>query len=112
MSEKQSAVSSRRSAVSSRIGITGVPGVGKSTFIEALGKYLTAHGYKLAVLAIDPSSSRSKGSILGDKTRMEEVANDPNAFIPPSPSAGSFGGVARKTRETIIFCEAAVFDVI
>ena len=91
---------------------TGVPGVGKSTFIEALGKYLTAHGHKLAVLAIDPSSSRSKGSILGDKTRMEELANDPNAFIRPSPSAGSLGGVARKTRETIILCEAAGFDVI
>jgi LAO/AO transport system kinase len=95
-----------------RIGITGVPGVGKSTFIEALGKYLTARGHKLAVLAIDPSSSRSKGSILGDKTRMEELANDPDAFIRPSPSAGSLGGVARKTRETIILCEAAGFDVI
>lgn len=95
-----------------RIGITGVPGVGKSTFIEALGKYLTTSGHKLAVLAIDPSSSRSKGSILGDKTRMEELATDPNAFIRPSPSAGSLGGVARKTRETIILCEAAGFDVI
>ena len=95
-----------------RIGITGVPGVGKSTFIEALGKYLTAKGHKLAVLAIDPSSSRSKGSILGDKTRMEELAIDPNAFIRPSPAAGSLGGVARKTRETIILCEAAGFDVI
>jgi LAO/AO transport system kinase len=95
-----------------RIGITGVPGVGKSTFIEALGKQLTASGHKLAVLAIDPSSNRSKGSILGDKTRMEELANDPNAFIRPSPSAGSLGGVARKTRETIILCEAAGFDVI
>ncbi|MEI6436765.1 MAG: methylmalonyl Co-A mutase-associated GTPase MeaB [Bacteroidota bacterium] len=95
-----------------RIGITGVPGVGKSTFIEALGKYLTGQGYKLAVLAIDPSSSRSKGSILGDKTRMEELAVDPNAFIRPSPAAGSLGGVARKTRETIILCEAAGFDVI
>ncbi len=99
-------------ASSIRIGITGVPGVGKSTFIEALGKYLTTNGHKLAVLAIDPSSSRSKGSILGDKTRMEELANDPNAFIRPSPSAGSLGGVARKTRETIILCEAAGFDVI
>jgi LAO/AO transport system kinase len=95
-----------------RVGITGVPGVGKSTFIEALGKYLTAKGHKLAVLAIDPSSSRSKGSILGDKTRMEELAVDPNAFIRPSPAAGSLGGVARKTRETIILCEAAGFDVI
>jgi len=95
-----------------RVGITGVPGVGKSTFIETLGKYLTAKGHKLAVLAIDPSSSRSKGSILGDKTRMEELAVDPNAFIRPSPAAGSLGGVARKTRETIILCEAAGFDVI
>jgi len=95
-----------------RIGITGVPGVGKSTFIEALGKHLTSRGHKLAVLAIDPSSSRSKGSILGDKTRMEELATDPNAFIRPSPTAGSLGGVARKTRETIILCEAAGFDVI
>jgi LAO/AO transport system kinase len=99
-------------ASSIRIGITGVPGVGKSTFIEALGKHLTANGHKLAVLAIDPSSSRSKGSILGDKTRMEELATDPEAFIRPSPSAGSLGGVARKTRETIILCEAAGFDVI
>ena len=95
-----------------RIGITGVPGVGKSTFIEALGKYLTGLGHKVAVLAVDPSSSRSKGSILGDKTRMEELANDPYAFIRPSPSAGSLGGVARKTRESIILCEAAGFDVI
>jgi LAO/AO transport system kinase len=95
-----------------RVGITGVPGVGKSTFIEVLGKHLTAMGHKLAVLAVDPSSSRSKGSILGDKTRMEELAVDPNAFIRPSPAAGSLGGVARKTRETIILCEAAGFDVI
>ncbi len=95
-----------------RIGITGVPGVGKSTFIEALGTYLTRQGHKLAVLAIDPSSTRSKGSILGDKTRMEALATDPNAFIRPSPSAGSLGGVARKTRETIILCEAAGFDII
>jgi LAO/AO transport system kinase len=95
-----------------RIGITGVPGVGKSTFIEALGKHLTSQGHKLAVLAIDPSSSKSKGSILGDKTRMEELATDPNAFIRPSPAAGSLGGVARKTRETIILCEAAGFDII
>ena len=95
-----------------RIGITGVPGVGKSTFIEALGKNLTARGHKLAVLAVDPSSSRSKGSILGDKTRMEELAVDPNAYIRPSPAAGSLGGVARKTRETIVLCEAAGFDVI
>jgi len=95
-----------------RVGITGVPGVGKSTFIEALGTFLTQHGHKLAVLAIDPSSARTKGSILGDKTRMEELSVDPNAFIRPSPSAGSLGGVARKTRETIILCEAAGFDVI
>lgn len=95
-----------------RIGITGVPGVGKSSFIEALGKYLTSLGHKIAVLAIDPSSTRSKGSILGDKTRMEELANDSNAYIRPSPSAGSLGGVARKTRESIILCEAAGFDVI
>ena len=95
-----------------RIGITGVPGVGKSTFIETFGKYLTSQGKKIAVLAIDPSSSRSKGSILGDKTRMEELASDPNAFIRPSPSAGSLGGVALKTRETIILCEAAGYDTI
>jgi len=95
-----------------RIGITGVPGVGKSTFIEALGSYITKQGGKLAVLAIDPSSERSKGSILGDKTRMEELAGDRNAYIRPSPSAGSLGGVARKTRETIILCEAAGFNHI
>jgi len=95
-----------------RIGITGVPGVGKSTFIEAFGIYLTGKGHKLAVLAIDPSSSRSRGSILGDKTRMEELSIDLNAFIRPSPAAGSLGGVARKTRESIILCEAAGFDVI
>ncbi len=95
-----------------RIGITGVPGVGKSTFIEALGKYLTKQGNKLAVLAIDPSSERSKGSILGDKTRMEDLAGDKNAYIRPSPSAGSLGGVARKTRETIVLCEAAGFTHI
>jgi len=95
-----------------RIGITGVPGVGKSTFIEAFGKLLTAKGNKIAVLAIDPSSERSKGSILGDKTRMEELANDDNAFIRPSPSAGSLGGVARKTRETVLLCEAAGFNII
>jgi LAO/AO transport system kinase len=95
-----------------RIGITGVPGVGKSTFIEALGKHLTAKGKKLAVLAIDPSSERTKGSILGDKTRMEDLSTDPFAYIRPSPSAGSLGGVARKTRETIILCEAAGFNHI
>lgn len=95
-----------------RIGITGVPGVGKSTFIEAMGTYLTKHGHKLAVLAIDPSSERSKGSILGDKTRMEQLSADKNAFIRPSPSAGTLGGVAGRTRESIILCEAAGFDVI
>lgn len=95
-----------------RIGITGVPGVGKSTFIEALGSYITKQGGKLAVLAIDPSSERTKGSILGDKTRMEDLSGDKNAYIRPSPSAGSLGGVARKTRETIILCEAAGFNHI
>ena len=95
-----------------RIGITGVPGAGKSTFIEALGMYLVKQNHKLAVLAIDPSSERSKGSILGDKTRMEELSVAKNAFIRPSPSAGSLGGVARKTRESIILCEAAGFDTI
>ena len=95
-----------------RVGITGVPGVGKSTFVETLGKLLTSSGHKVAVLAIDPSSTRSKGSILGDKTRMEDLANDPDAFIRPSASAGSLGGVARKTRESIILCEAAGFDCI
>lgn len=95
-----------------RIGITGVPGAGKSTFIESLGKYLTSIGRKLAVIAIDPSSERSGGSILGDKTRMESLASDPNAFIRPSPSAGSLGGVARKSRETVILCEAAGFNTI
>ena len=100
------------SGKSIRIGITGVPGVGKSTFIEALGMYLIPTGHQVAVLAIDPSSTRSKGSILGDKTRMEELAVEPKAYIRPSPSAGSLGGVARKTRETIILCEAAGFDVI
>ncbi len=95
-----------------RIGITGVPGVGKSTFIESLGKELTLAGHKLAVLAIDPSSKRTKGSILGDKTRMEELATDANAFIRPSPSAGSLGGVAQKTKEIIVLCEAAGFDII
>ncbi|MFV0553729.1 MAG: methylmalonyl Co-A mutase-associated GTPase MeaB [Mangrovibacterium sp.] len=100
------------SGKSIRIGITGVPGVGKSTTIEALGKHVTDQGHQLAVLAIDPSSERTKGSILGDKTRMEELSANPKAYIRPSPSAGSLGGVARKTRETIILCEAAGFDVI
>jgi LAO/AO transport system kinase len=100
------------SGKSVRIGITGVPGAGKSTFIEAFGKHVTSQGHKLAVLAIDPSSERSKGSILGDKTRMEELSVDDNAYIRPSPSAGSLGGVARKTRESLILCEAAGFDTI
>ena len=100
------------SGKSIRIGITGVPGVGKSTFIESYGKLLTSKGHKVAVLAIDPSSERSKGSILGDKTRMEDLSVDNNAFIRPSPSAGSLGGVARKTREIIVLCEAAGFDRI
>lgn len=95
-----------------RLGITGVPGVGKSTFIEALGKHLTSLGKKVAVLAVDPSSSINKGSILGDKTRMEQLVTDKNAFIRPSPSGTSLGGVAQKTRESIILCEAAGFDTI
>ena len=95
-----------------RIGITGVPGVGKSTFIESFGKHLTKRGKKVAVLAVDPSSTITKGSILGDKTRMEDLVKDKNAFIRPSPSGDSLGGVARKTRETIILCEAAGFDTI
>ena len=95
-----------------RIGITGVPGAGKSTFIESFGLHITGEGRKLAVLTIDPSSERTKGSILGDKTRMEKLSTHPSAFIRPSPAAGSLGGVARKTRETIILCEAAGFDTI
>lgn len=95
-----------------RIGITGVPGVGKSTFIESFGKHLTSLGKKVAVLAVDPSSSINKGSILGDKTRMEQLVTDENAFIRPSPSGTSLGGVAQKTRESIILCEAAGFDTI
>ena len=95
-----------------RIGITGVPGVGKSTFIETFGTYLTSLGKKVAVLAIDPSSTLTKGSILGDKTRMEDLVKNQNAFIRPSPSGTSLGGVARKTRETIILCEAAGYDII
>ena len=100
------------SAKSVRIGITGVPGVGKSAFIESLGLFLTGKGRKPAVLAIDPSSGKTKGSILGDKTRMEKLSIHPDAFIRPSPSSGALGGVARKTRETIILCEAAGFDTI
>lgn len=95
-----------------RIGITGVPGVGKSTFIETFGQFLTNLGKKVAVLAIDPSSQISKGSILGDKTRMEKLVNEPLAYIRPSPTGGSLGGVANKTRETMLLCEAAGFEVI
>ncbi|HRP97523.1 MAG TPA: methylmalonyl Co-A mutase-associated GTPase MeaB [Rhodocyclaceae bacterium] len=95
-----------------RVGISGVPGVGKSTFIEALGLHLIEQGHRVAVLAVDPSSSVSGGSILGDKTRMELLSQRPEAFIRPSPSSGSLGGVAEKTRETMLVCEAAGFDVI
>lgn len=95
-----------------RVGISGVPGAGKSTFIDALGKQLTGLGHRVAVLAVDPTSSVSGGSILGDKTRMSELSNDPNAFIRPSPTSGTLGGVTRKTRETILLCEAAGFDVV
>ena len=97
---------------STRIGITGVPGVGKSTFIESFGKQLTSLDHKVAVLAVDPTSSRTGGSILGDKTRMQELSRDKNAFIRPSPTSGTLGGVTRVTRETIVLCEAAGFDVI
>ena len=100
------------SGKSVRIGITGVPGAGKSTFIEAVGNMVTSLHHKLAVLAIDPSSERSGGSILGDKTRMESIVHNPDVFVRPSPSAGSLGGVARKTRESVILCEAAGYDVI
>tara|TARA_R110001592_G_scaffold29205_1_gene106205 strand:- start:7342 stop:8331 length:990 start_codon:yes stop_codon:yes gene_type:complete len=95
-----------------RIGVSGVPGVGKSTFIEAFGQHLISQGKKLAVLAVDPSSPLRGGSILGDKTRMEYLSREPNAFIRPSPSAGALGGVALKTRETMLLCEAAGYDVI
>jgi LAO/AO transport system kinase len=95
-----------------RVGITGVPGVGKSTTIDTLGSMLTEKGHKVAVLAVDPSSTRTGGAILGDKTRMARLAADPNAFIRPSPSSGTLGGVAAKTRETMLLCEAAGFDVI
>ncbi len=101
-----------RSGNSIRVGITGVPGAGKSTFIEAVGGMVVSEGRKLAVLAIDPSSQRSRGSILGDKTRMESLAHHKDVFIRPSPSGSSLGGVARKTRETMILCEAAGFDTI
>ncbi|MCC6946081.1 MAG: methylmalonyl Co-A mutase-associated GTPase MeaB, partial [Thermomicrobiales bacterium] len=95
-----------------RVGVTGVPGAGKSTLIEALGVRLIERGHKVAVLAIDPTSSLSRGSILGDKTRMERLGREPDAFIRPSPAGGVLGGVARKTRETMLVCEAAGFDVV
>lgn len=95
-----------------RLGISGVPGVGKSTFIEAFGQYLIAAGHRVAVLAVDPSSQISGGSILGDKTRMEQLAQSPQAFIRPTPTAGTQGGVARRTREAMLACEAAGFDVV
>ena len=95
-----------------RVGITGVPGVGKSTFIDTLGTNLIADGHRVAVLAVDPSSSRSGGSILGDKTRMTRLAVDPNAFVRPSPSAGTLGGVAKATRETMLVMEAAGYDIV
>ncbi|CAH2032446.1 methylmalonyl Co-A mutase-associated GTPase MeaB [Trichlorobacter ammonificans] len=95
-----------------RVGITGVPGVGKSTFIESFGSYLTEQGHKVAVLAVDPSSQISGGSILGDKTRMEELSRNPRAFIRPSPAGDTLGGVARRTRETMLLCEAAGYDVV
>jgi LAO/AO transport system kinase len=95
-----------------RVGITGVPGVGKSTFIEALGRFLIRKKHRVAVLAVDPSSGRSQGSILGDKTRMQELSRDEQAFIRPSPSGDTLGGVARKTRESILLCEAAGYDII
>jgi LAO/AO transport system kinase len=95
-----------------RIGLSGTPGVGKSTFIEAFGTMLTGQGHKVAVLAVDPSSARSGGSILGDKTRMERLSRDPNAFIRPSPSQSALGGVARRTREAVTLCEAAGFDIV
>ena len=97
---------------SRRIGITGVPGAGKSTSIDVFGLHVIRQGHRLAVLAIDPSSERTQGSILGDKTRMEKLSQEKDAFIRPSPSAGSLGGVARKTRETIVLCEAAGYDTI
>ncbi len=102
----------RRGSDSIRVGITGVPGVGKSTFIEAVGTRLTGQGHKVAVLAVDPTSSRTGGSILGDKTRMVGLANNPDAFVRPSPTSGKLGGVTATTREAMILCEAAGYDVI
>ncbi|HEY3670584.1 MAG TPA: methylmalonyl Co-A mutase-associated GTPase MeaB [Acidimicrobiia bacterium] len=101
-----------RSGGAVRVGISGAPGAGKSTFIEALGTYLVAHDHRVAVLAVDPSSTRSGGSILGDKTRMEQLTRSPLAFVRPSPTGGTLGGVARRTREAMLLCEAAGFDVV
>src|SRR6476661_7069749 len=101
-----------RSGGAVRVGISGAPGSGKSTFIEALGTHLVAHGHRVAVLAVDPSSTRSGGSILGDKTRMEQLTRSPDAFVRPSPTGGTLGGVARRTREAMLLCEAAGFDVV
>ena len=95
-----------------RVGITGAPGAGKSTTIDALGTFLTGQGHKVAVLAVDPSSTRTGGSILADKTRMARLATDPHAFVRPSPTSGTLGGVTAKTRETMLICEAAGFDVV
>ncbi|MBT2213251.1 methylmalonyl Co-A mutase-associated GTPase MeaB [Actinomadura sp. NEAU-AAG7] len=103
---------SPRAGGARRVGITGVPGVGKSTFIDALGTALTGRGHRVAVLAVDPSSTRTGGSILGDKTRMQRLSADPNAFIRPSPTAGTLGGVARATREAMVVMEAAGYDVV
>ncbi|SEQ12191.1 methylmalonyl Co-A mutase-associated GTPase MeaB [Thalassovita taeanensis] len=105
-------LSRKNDAQAIRIGLSGTPGVGKSTFIESFGMMLTAQGLRVAVLAVDPSSTRSGGSILGDKTRMERLSRDPNAFIRPSPSQSHLGGVARRTREAVALCEAAGFDVV
>ena len=101
-----------RTGTAVRLGISGPPGVGKSTFIEAFGTHLTGHGHRVAVLAVDPTSARTGGSILGDKTRMERLARDPAAYVRPSPSGGELGGVARRTREALLVCEAAGFDVV
>jgi LAO/AO transport system kinase len=101
-----------RTGKARRIGITGVPGVGKSTFIESFGCFLVERGHRLAVLTIDPTSSRTGGSILGDKTRMEQLSRHPNAYIRPTPTGGNLGGVARRTRETMLLCEAAGFDIV
>ena len=102
----------KKSGKSLRIGISGAPGVGKSTFIETLGIFLTNKNYKVAVLAVDPSSKRSGGSILGDKTRMQELSIKKNAYIRPSPSGGELGGVARRTRETMILVESAGYEIV